>query len=146
MTPCDRNLAHLGGQIGGPAIVTAGPAPCKPQDEVHAAGSGLRFRLVSDVVSFAWVRGRPPGPTSYGQARSRTGVNPGERWSALLESALGATPREFESRILRSLDLRRRAQIMFARCATARSVCLIFCLSLSPGHMPYSGQIGVMAR
>jgi len=27
-----------------------------------------------------------------------------------------------------------------------RSVCLIFCLSLSPGHMPYSGQIGVMAR
>jgi len=25
-------------------------------------------------------------------------------------------------------------------------VCLIFCLSLSPGHMPYSGQIGVVAR
>ena len=105
-----------------------------------------RRLVVSNVVSFAWVRGRPPGPTSYGQARSRTGVNPGERWSALLESALGATPREFESRILRSLDLRRRAQIMFARCPTARSVCLIFCLSLSPGHMPYSGQIGVMAR
>ena len=103
VTPRDRNLAHLGGQIGGPAIVTAGPAPCKPQDEVHAAGSGLRFRLVSDVVSFAWVRGRPPGPTSYGQARSRTGVNPCERWSALLESVLGATPREFESRILRHL-------------------------------------------
>jgi hypothetical protein len=30
-------------------------------------------------------------------------VNAGERWSALLESVLGATPREFESRILRHL-------------------------------------------
>src|SRR5215469_228598 len=28
-----------------------------PQDEVRAASSGLRVRLVSNVVSFAWVRG-----------------------------------------------------------------------------------------
>jgi hypothetical protein len=63
----------------------------------------------------------------------------------LLESVLGATPREFESRILRHADLRRRAWIMLARWATSHSVCLIFCLSLSPGHMPYSGQIGVVA-
>jgi hypothetical protein len=28
-----------------------------------------------------------------------------ERWCALLESVLGATPREFESRILRHADL-----------------------------------------
>src|SRR5215467_15121715 len=33
-----------------------------PQDEVRAASSGLRVRLVSNVVSFAWVRGRPPRP------------------------------------------------------------------------------------
>jgi hypothetical protein len=33
-------------------------------------------------------------------------VNSGERGPALLESVLGATPREFESRILRHADLR----------------------------------------
>jgi hypothetical protein len=61
--------------------------------------------LVSNVVSFAWVRRRPPGRTRYGQPRSRTVADAGERWSALLESVLGATPREFESRILRHYDL-----------------------------------------
>jgi hypothetical protein len=30
-------------------------------------------------------------------------VDAGERWSALLESVLGATPQEFESPILRHL-------------------------------------------
>jgi len=48
----------------------------------------------------------------------------------LLESVLGATPQEFESPILRHTDLRRRAWIMFVRCATADGVCLIFCFSL----------------
>jgi len=33
-----------------------------------------------------------------------------------------------------------------SRAALHRTACLIFCLSLSPGHMPYSGQIGVVAR
>src|SRR5262245_65802793 len=78
-------------------MVTAGPAPCKPQDEVHTAGSGLLVRLVSNVVSFAWVRGRPPRHIRYGQRRSRTVADPGERWSALLEAcwcrtALCGTP------------------------------------------------------
>ncbi len=36
-------------------------------------------------------------------------VATGERWSALSESVLGATPREFESRILRSCDLHKPA-------------------------------------
>ena len=36
---------------------------------------------------------------------SRTVAAAGEHWSALLESVLGATPREFESRILRHADL-----------------------------------------
>ena len=35
---------------------------------------------------------------------------------------------------------------MGAGCATSHCVCLIFCLSLSPGHMPYSGQISVAAH
>jgi hypothetical protein len=39
---------------------------------------------------------------------SRTVADGGERWPALLESVLGATPREFESPILRHADLRER--------------------------------------
>ena len=115
------SLAHLGEQIADPAMMAVGsapgnavrprgplamirvPEPCGPQDEVHAAGSGLQIRLVSNVVSFAWVRGRPPRPIRHGRPRSRTVVNPGERGSALLESVLGATPQEFESPILRHL-------------------------------------------
>jgi hypothetical protein len=37
---------------------------------------------------------------------SRTVADSGERWSALLASVLGATPQEFESPILRHVDLR----------------------------------------
>jgi hypothetical protein len=37
--------------------------------------------------------------------RSRTAADAGERWPALLESVLGATPQEFESPILRHTDL-----------------------------------------
>jgi hypothetical protein len=50
---------------------------------------------------------------------SRTVADAGERWSALLESVLGATPQEFESPILRHADLRQPAWITFARCATS---------------------------
>ena len=107
------------------------PEPCRLHDEVHAAGSGLQIRLVSNVVSFAWVRGRPPRPIRHSPPTSRTVVNPGERWAALLESVLGATPREFESRILRHADLRRRAWIMFARCATSPA-CVSFSVSVEP--------------
>src|SRR5215468_4721785 len=39
---------------------------------------------------------------------SRTVADAGERGPALLESVLGATPQEFESRILRHVDLRKR--------------------------------------
>jgi len=79
------------------------PEPCRLHDEVHAAGSGLPVWLVSNVVSFAWVRGYPLSPTRHSQASSRTMVNSGERRAALLESVLGATPQEFESPILRHL-------------------------------------------
>src|SRR5689334_12820062 len=36
----------------------------------------------------------------------RTVADAGERWATLLESVLGATPREFESRMLRHAELR----------------------------------------
>ena len=65
------------------------PEPCRLHDEVYAAGSGLPVWLVSNMVSFAWVRGCPPRPIRHGRPRSRTVVNPGERWPTLLESALG---------------------------------------------------------
>jgi hypothetical protein len=75
------------------------------QDKVHAAGSGLPVWLGSNVVSFAWVRGRLLRPSRHSQPRSRTVPDPGERRSALLETVLGATPQEFESPILRHADL-----------------------------------------
>src|SRR5215471_17710635 len=80
------------------------------------------------LSQFASHSPRPP-PVTGGHAdrvcavrgQCRTLVNAGERWPALLENVLGATPREFESRILRHVDLRRRAWIMFARCATSNA-------------------------
>ena len=44
-------------------------------------------------------------PPSGHRGWSRTVADRRERWSAVLESVLGATPREFESRILRHADL-----------------------------------------
>jgi len=61
--------------------------------------------MVSIVVSFTRVRGRPARYTGTQISTSRKVKASDERWSALLESVLGATPREFESRILRHADL-----------------------------------------
>src|SRR5262245_49269021 len=80
---------------------------------------GPPWPLVSVSVSFTPVRHRSPVVALIVFAQARTVADAGERWPALLESVLGATPREFESRILRHADLRRRAWIMFARCATS---------------------------
>jgi hypothetical protein len=65
--------------------------------------------------SFTSVRCRSPTATRSRSDRSRTVAAIGERRCALLESVLGATPREFESRILRHADLGRRAWVTFAR-------------------------------
>ena len=96
------------------------------RDRSEVAGSGDRLdahvspkkapvstvgkaRFVSQFVSHS-----PPSgavhqrPLQSYSGRSRTVADLGERWSALLESVLGATPREFESRILRRVDLRKR--------------------------------------
>src|SRR5215468_6337685 len=53
-----------------------------------------------------WSHSRPSGsvqqrPARHFPGRSRTVAAIGERRSAMLENVLGATPREFESRILR---------------------------------------------
>jgi hypothetical protein len=78
---------------------------------------------VSFVVSFAEIRERPLKPTGHGHPRSRTVPASHERWGAHLESVLGATPREFESRILRCADLRR---------------CAFDAKTRPPGHEPWS--------
>ena len=106
-------------------------------------GAGHLSQFLSHSPLSGAIHQRPPRSCS---GRSRTVADAGERWPALLESVLGATPREFESRILRHADLLRRAWVTFARCAMSHGACLIFCLSLGPGHMPYSGQIGVVVR
>ena len=94
-----------GARPRGPLARMRVPEPSQPDDEIHAAGSSLPTRLVSNVVSFAWVRRCPPRPIRHSPPTSRTVVNPGERWPALLESVLRAIPQEFESPILRHADL-----------------------------------------
>jgi len=69
------------------------------------SGRKSRSPMVSNVVSFASVRIRL---ASFGQRparRSRTVAILAERLGGDLESVLGSHPREFESRILRQLDL-----------------------------------------
>jgi hypothetical protein len=63
--------------------------------------------VVSVLVSYTPVRDRSPRSPGSCPRRSRTAAAGRERRSALLESVLGATPREFESRILRDAGLRR---------------------------------------
>ena len=92
-----------------------------PRSGTLAACSGWRCAVLESLRSGgfwsrAWsqfwshsppsgaVHRRPPG-TNPG--RSRTVAAPGERRPTLLESVLGASPREFESRILRSSDQRK---------------------------------------
>ena len=42
------------------------PERCEPQYEVRAAGGGCWVRVVSNVVSCAWVRRPPPRPIRHG--------------------------------------------------------------------------------
>jgi hypothetical protein len=60
------------------------------------------------------MRERPQRPTGRGHPRSRTGTAWHERWGALLESVLGATPQGFESLILRHYDQAQRNRALFA--------------------------------
>ena len=65
--------------------------------------------LVSFIVSFSYVRRHPAHTTRDRQPRSRTLLNYGEPKPTDLESVLGASPRGFESRILRHADQVQRA-------------------------------------
>jgi hypothetical protein len=65
-------------------------------------------RTVSVLVSFTDVRARSATFTNSYMPSSRQVLNVAERWSADLESVLGATPHEFESRILPPLDQAKR--------------------------------------
>jgi hypothetical protein len=66
---------------------------------------------VSFVVSFAEIRERPLRPSGHGHPRSRTGTACRERWGAHLESVLSASPRGFESRILRRANLQEHSMM-----------------------------------
>jgi len=95
----------------------------------HRGPPGLLSQFLSHSPLSGAVHQRPPRSCS---GRSRTVTDLGERWPALLESVLGATPQEFASPILRRPDLRRHVLIMFAGCATSPSVSY-FLSQLSPG-------------
>jgi hypothetical protein len=64
-------------------------------------------RLVSFLVSFVVARERSGCTFSGGGPWSQTLVTQGERGCADLESVLGETPQEFESPILRHVDLQK---------------------------------------
>ena len=55
------------------------------------AGNGAGQPLVSVLVSFTPVRRRSAASTPVMSGQVRTVADLGERWSALLESVLGAT-------------------------------------------------------
>ena len=71
---------------------------------MNAAGRDLVSVLVSVLVSFTPVRPGPAAAQQFAPSQVRTGANPSGQGSGELESVLGATPHEFESRILRSSE------------------------------------------
>ena len=73
---------------------------------------GLLSQFVSHSPLSATVHQRQPKSCS---GRSRTVADVGEHRPTLLESVLGASPRGFESRILRHADLRKRTVQAAAR-------------------------------
>ena len=70
-----------------------------------AATTRVRARFaVSFLVSFSYVRPGSSGHSRPCHRRSQTATTHGEHGPTDLESVLVATPREFESRILRFCD------------------------------------------
>src|SRR5439155_3721542 len=89
-------------------LVTTPPQRSDPSSQLAATG-----RQKTRAWAQFWSHSSPSGAVHRCSARSRlrssrTVATAGERRSALLEGVLGATPREFESRILRHAELRRR--------------------------------------
>ncbi|TWG04522.1 hypothetical protein FHX80_112975 [Streptomyces brevispora] len=72
--------------------------------------TGRRPKLVSFVVSFTFVRDCPEGAASCTAPQVRTGAARTGQPDEHLESVLGATPHEFESRILRHCSHRARLE------------------------------------
>jgi len=72
----------------------------------HPLTPRVLAQFVSHSLPSGAVHHRPPRTHSRS---SRTVPVPGARRSTVLESVLGASPREFESRILRQAPARRRA-------------------------------------
>ncbi|MDB4873182.1 MAG: hypothetical protein JWL97_4186 [Gemmatimonadales bacterium] len=87
-----------------------------PDTPVSVVGPAAHFQpqtylaVVSFLVSFTYVRDRSQPYPAARWRRSRPLLTCRERTGAELESVLGASPREFESRILRvSEQAQRRA-------------------------------------
>ena len=66
-------------------------------------------------LSFGLIHPRPPPFTGVRVFVFWLATDGGERWAALLESVLGATPQEFESPILRHADLPKHRSWPLAR-------------------------------
>ncbi len=95
---------------------------CLPRSGTLPAGGGWPGAVLESVSrgqpqSSPWAHFWAHSPPSMAVHRRPPGTRPrwprtvadiGERRSAVLESVLGASPREFESRILRHADLRQR--------------------------------------
>jgi hypothetical protein len=86
-------------------VTTMHAAPLRPTTRPHTWAA-----VTTRAWAQFWSHSSPSGTVHRRSAgscsrRPRTVADAGERWPALLESVLGATPREFESRILRHADL-----------------------------------------
>jgi hypothetical protein len=104
---CTRWTAGRRGRAGtGPGSAPTRSPRCSRVSLLRRATRSGPPSLLSQFLSHS-----PPSgavhqwPPQSWSGRSRTVADLGERWCALLESVLGATPREFESRILRHADL-----------------------------------------
>jgi hypothetical protein len=99
--------ARLSAQEIASTLTGVAPQTCCPaggrSDVLPRRGPpDLLSQFLSHSPPSATVHRRPP---RSGLRSSRTVADAGERWPALLESVLGASPREFESRILRHAEL-----------------------------------------
>jgi hypothetical protein len=119
--PEHANVDHVNGIVPAVAGRTATLG-----ERLGAASSRAQSRSRKWAWSQMWSHS-PPSGTVHRRSpgarprMSRTFPDPGGHWSALLESVLGATPREFESPILRHADQARRRRSWHTRLVTLRS-------------------------
>ncbi len=120
-------------------------SPAAPRQPTRGPGRGIGPGLIFGLNSppSGAVHRRPPVPHPR---RPRTVAANGEHRSAVLESVLGATPREFESRILRHPGQARCGILVTGLCAPGETVVSVLATERSRSRaagMPLS--IGAVA-